>query len=324
MPEPSDILPAKPKPDAPGKPRRVRDLPRGAWKRVVKRTVREFQDDNITDWAAALTYYAVLALFPGLIVLVSLLGIFGTADTFDALLQIVREVAPGSSVDTFEQPLRSVIAEKETAGALLGFGLLTAIWSASGYVGAFMRASNAIYEVEEGRPFWRLRPLQVGLTVLVVVLLAVVAIALVVSGPIAEAVGGVIGLGPLAVTVWGIAKWPVLLLVVSGVFAALYYVAPNVRPPRFKWFTVGGIVAVVLWVLASVLFGVYVANFGAYNKTYGTLGGVILFLTWLWISNLAILLGAELNAEVERAREIEAGLPAEDELQLPPRTPAEP
>jgi membrane protein len=285
---------------------------------VAKRTALEFQEDNLTDWAAALTYYAVLALFPGLIVLVAMLGLLGQfPDTFNALLDIVRQVGPASAVDTFAGPIESVIAEKQTAGALLGFGLITALWSASGYVGAFMRASNAIYEVEEGRPFWQLRPLQIAVTVAMVLLLTAVAIAVVVTGPLAEAVGNVVGLGTVAVTVWSIAKWPVLVLLVMTMFSVLYYVAPNVQPPRFRWFTVGGAVALLLWVLASGLFAAYVANFGAYNKTYGALGGVILFLTWLWISNLALLVGAELNSELERARELEAGLPAEEEIQLP-------
>jgi len=285
---------------------------------VAKRTALEFQEDNLTDWAAALTYYAVLALFPGLIVLVAMLGLLGQfPDTFNALLEIVRQVGPASAVDTFAGPIASVIAEKQTAGALLGFGLLTALWSASGYVGAFMRASNAIYGVEEGRPFWKLRPLQVAVTVAMVLLLTAVAIAVVVTGPLAEAVGNVVGLGAVTITVWSIAKWPVLVLVVMTMFSVLYYVAPNVQPPRFRWFTVGGAVALLLWVAASGLFAVYVSNFGSYNKTYGALGGVILFLTWLWISNLALLVGAELNSELERARELEAGLPAEEEIQLP-------
>jgi len=303
-------------------PAKPTDLRPRSWKHVVKRTAAEFQEDNLTDWAAALTYYAVLALFPGLIVLVALLGLLGSPDTFTALLEIVRQVGPDSAVDTVAGPIQSVIAEKQTAGALLGFGVLTALWSASGYVGAFFRAANTIYEVSEGRPFWKLRPLQIAVTVGMVLLLALVAIAVVVTGPLAEAVGNVIGLGSLTVTVWSIAKWPVLVGVVMFMFAVLYYVAPNVRPPRFRWFTVGGAVALVLWVLSSALFGLYVANFGSYNKTYGALGGMILFLTWVWISNLALLVGAELNAELERERELEAGLPADEELQLPPRQPA--
>jgi membrane protein len=296
------------------------DLQKRSWWSVVRRTVKEFQADNLTDWAAALTYYAVLALFPGLIVLVALLGLFGQyPQTFNAVLDIVDRLGPSSAVDTFRGPIESVIKEKGTAGALLGFGLLGALWSASGYVGAFMRASNAIYEVEEGRPFWKLRPLQVAVTLLMVLLLALVALALVLTGPLADAVGSVIGLGGTALTLWSILKWPALLVIVMSMFAILYYVAPNVKQPSFRWISPGGIFAVLLWVIASALLALYVKNFGSYNKTYGSLGGVAVFLVWLWISNIALLFGAELDAELERERELKAGLPAQDELQLPPR-----
>lgn len=292
------------------------ELSRPSLKAVVLRTVKEFQKDNITDWAAALTYYAVLSVFPALIVLVALLGLFGQPDTLSTLIDIVRQLAP-SAADAFEGAIRPIVAEKGTAGALLGVGMAGAIWTASGYVGAFIRATNAIYEVDEGRPFYKLYPLQMALTVAMLLLLAIVAIALAISGPVAEAIGGVLGLGDLAVTVWGIAKWPVILMIVIGIFAVLYYVSPNVRPPRFRWFTPGALVAVLGWILASVAFAVYAANFSSYNATYGSIGGVIAFLVWLWISNLAFLFGAELNAEVERARELEAGLPAQDAIQLP-------
>ena len=284
------------------------------------RTVKEFQDDNLTDWAAALTYYAILALFPGILVFVALLGVFGQfPDTFNALLDIARQVAPPSAVDSIAGPIESVIKQKQAANALLGVGLLSALWAASGYVGAFMRAANVIYEVKEGRPFWKLRPLQILVTIVMVLLLAVVAIGIVVTGPLAEAVGNVIGLGDLAVTAWSIGKWPVMLVVIMGMFAALYWVAPNVKHPHFRWVSPGGIVAVLLWILASVAFGLYVANFSSYDKTYGSLGGAITFLVWLWVTNIALLLGAEFDAELERERELEAGLPAEHELQLPPR-----
>lgn len=275
------------------------------------------------DWAAALTYYAVLALFPGLVVLVAILGLAGQhPQTTDALLEIVRDIGPASAVDTFRGPIEGVVKSNGGAGALLSVGLLGAIWSASGYVGAFIRASNAIYEVEEGRPFWKRRPLQIAITVAMVLLLALVALAIVLTGPLARAVGGVIGLGSTAVTVWSIAKWPVIVVVVMGMFAVLYYVAPNVRQPKLRWVTPGGVVAVLAWLAASAGFALYVSNFGSYDKTYGSLGGVVVFLVWLWLSNLALLFGAELDAELERARELAAGLPAEESIQLPERTPA--
>jgi len=296
------------------------DLTKRSWKGVLVRTVKEFQEDNLTDWAAALTYYAILALFPGILVLVALLGVLGQLpDTFNALLEIARQVAPPSAVDSIAGPIESVIKQKQAAGPLLGVGLLSALWAASGYIGAFMRAANVIYEVKEGRPFWKLRPLQILVTIVMVLLLAVVAIGIVITGPLAEAVGNVIGLGDLAVTAWSYGKWPVMLIVIMGMFAALYWVAPNVKHPHFRWVSPGGIVAVLLWILASVAFGLYVANFSSYDKTYGSLGGAITFLVWLWVTNIALLLGAEFDAELERARELEAGLPAEHELQLPPR-----
>ena len=294
------------------------------WRSVLTRTVKEFREDNLTDWAAALTYYSVLSLFPGLLSLVAVLGLVGQhPETTDALLGIVADVGPSSAVDTFEEPIQEVVENKGGAGALLGVGLALALWSASGYVGAFMRASNAIYEVEEGRPFWKLRPLQIAVTTVMVLLLAVVAVGLVVTGPLAGAVGDAIGLGDSAVTAWGIAKWPVLLAIVMGMFAALYHVAPNVRRPRYRLISPGGVLAVVVWVIGSAGFALYVANFGSYNATYGALGGVITFLVWLWLSNSALLLGAELDAELERERELDAGVPdAEERIQLPPREPA--
>ena len=289
---------------------------------TLKRTIAEFREDNLTDWAAALTYYAVLALFPGLIVLVAILGLVGQhPETTNALLDIVRDVGPASAVDTFRGPIESVVKSSGGAGALLGVGLLGAVWSASGYIGAFIRAANVIYEVEEGRSFWTRRPLQIAITVAMVLLLALVAISIVVTGPLARSVGDAVGLGDTAVTIWGIAKWPVIVVIVMGMFAVLYYVAPNVRQPRLRWVTPGGVVAVLAWLVASLGFALYVSNFGSYDKTYGSLGGVVVFLIWLWLSNLAILFGAEFDAELERSRELAAGLPAEEVLQLPERSP---
>jgi membrane protein len=289
---------------------------------TLKRTISEVRDDNLTDWAAALTYYSVLALFPGLIVLVAILGLAGQhPETTNALLDIVRDVGPASAVDTFRGPIESVVKSSGGAGALLGLGLLAAVWSASGYIGAFTRACNVIYEVEEGRPFWKLRPLQIAITIAMVLLLALVAVSIVVTGPLAESVGNVIGLGDTTVTIWDIAKWPVIVVIVMGMFTVLYYIAPNVRQPRLRWVTPGGVIAVLAWLVASLGFGLYVANFGSYDKTYGSLGGVVIFLVWLWLSNLAILFGAEFDAELERSRQLEAGLPAEDVLQLPEREP---
>src|SRR4051812_46625497 len=288
------------------------DIPAPGWKAIVRRAVKEFSNDNLTDWAAALTYYAVLALFPALIVLVALLGIFGQyPQTTNDLIDILKTAgAEPKTLDSLKDTINGVVKNKGGAGALLGVGLAAALWSASGYIGAFMRASNAIYETPEGRPIWKLRPLQVLVTLVMTLLFALVLVAIVVSGPLAEAIGDKIGLGGTAVTVWSIAKWPVLALVVSVMLATLYYAAPNAKLPKFQWISAGAIVALVVWVAASLGFFFYVKNFGSYNKTYGTLGGAISLLVWMWLSNLAVLFGQELNAEVERGRELAAGKPA--------------
>ncbi len=285
---------------------------------LIKRTVREFRDDNLTDWAAALTYYGVLAIFPALIVLVSVLGLIGESAT-QPLIDNVGKVAPGPAKEIFTSAIENLQGSQGSAGVLFVVGLVGALWSASGYVSAFMRASNAIYDMPEGRPIWKTLPLRVGLTLALLVLLALTAIGVAVSGGVAKEVGGVLGLSDTAVSVWNIAKWPVLLVLVSFMFALLYWAAPNVKHPGFKWLSPGGLLAVLGWVIASAAFAFYVANFGSYNKTYGALGGVVTFLVWLWISNIAILLGAELDAELHRSRAIAAGLPPGEEPYVPLR-----
>ncbi len=293
---------------------------------TLKRTAKEFSEDGLTDWAASLTYYGLLSLFPGLIALVSILGIFGDPQTTTkALTDIVAELAPGSAAETFQGPIESITSNKGTAGVMFFVGIGVALWSASGYIGAFMRASNVIYETPEGRPFWKLRPLQLLVTLVMVLMLVAVVLALVLTGPVVEAVAGPIGLGDTAVTIWEIAKWPVLVLVVLLMLGVLYYASPNVRLPKFSLITPGAILALCVWVVASVLFAFYVANFGSYDKTYGTLGGVISLLVWMWISNIALLLGAQLNAELERTRELKAGITdAAREIQLDARTEPKP
>jgi membrane protein len=294
------------------------DLPKSSWWATIKRTVSEFRDDDLTDWAAALTYYAVLAIFPALIALVSLIGLAGDSAT-QGLLDNLGEVAPGPAKDILTSAIENITANQSSAGFALIFGIAGALWSASGYVGAFSKASNAIYEVEEGRPFWKLKPFQILITAVMIVMLALCALAVVVTGPLAERVGNVVGVGDQAVTVWEIAKWPVIVFVVISLFAVLYWAAPNVRQPGFKWITPGGILAVVLWIAVSALFALYVSQFSSYNKTYGALAGPVIFLVWLWLTNIAMLLGAELNAELERSRELEAGVPEAETIALEPR-----
>jgi len=310
-----------PDPDDPRKPDDPTDLDAPSWRGVLKRTVTEFKEDNCTDWAAALTYYGVLAVFPAAIALLSLVGLVGDPrETTNTLLGIVDDLGPATATETFAGPIEAIASREQAAGLALVLGLATALWSASGYVGAFSRAANAVYEVEEGRPFYKLRPLQLLVTLVCVVLLAIVALALVVTGPVTEAVGNAIGVGTAMVTAWDIAKWPVMALVVSFIFSLLYYATPNVQQPKFRWFTWGGLLALIVWVLASAAFALYVANFSSYNKTYGSLAAVVVFLVWLWISNLAVLFGAEFNAELERGRELAAGMKeAEETIQLPPR-----
>jgi membrane protein len=294
------------------------DLKARSWWGVLKRTGREFKEDNLTDWAAALTYYGILAIFPALIVMVSVLGLIGQSAT-QPLIDNLGTVAPGPAKEIFTDAIRNLEGSQGAAGVLFVVGLAAALWSASGYVAAFMRASNAIYDIEEGRPVWKTLPVRVGLTFLLLILLGLSAVGVVLTGGLAEKVGDLVGVGDTAVTAWEIAKWPVLLLVVSFMFAVLYWAAPNVKQPGFRWISPGSVLAVIGWVIASAAFAFYVANFSSYNKTYGALGGVVVFLVWLWISNIMVLLGAEFNAELERGRAIAAGQPEEREPFAEPR-----
>jgi membrane protein len=295
------------------------DLTGRSKKFVLKKTLSEFSDDQCTDLAAALTYYAVLALFPAAIALTSILGLVGQGTSaVDEVLKILGQIGAGGVVDSIGPTLRE-LSGSQGAGFAFVVGLLGALWSASGYVGAFGRAMNRIYEKGEGRPVWKLRPAMLLLTAVLVVLVAVVLAALVLTGPAAQAVGDSIGVGDTAVTVWNIAKWPVLLLLVVVIVALLYYFTPNVKPTSFRWISVGALLAIGVWVLASVAFGFYVSNFSSYDKTYGALAGVIVFLLWLWITNIALLLGGELDAELERGRELQRGEAAEDDILLPHR-----
>ncbi|MGZ4248189.1 MAG: YihY/virulence factor BrkB family protein [Solirubrobacteraceae bacterium] len=294
-------------------------LPSRAWPAVLKRTLKEYKADNLPDLAAALTYYGVLAIFPMMIVLVSVLGLIGNSVT-QPLIDNLGKVAPGAAKQIFTSAIHNIQSNQGTAGVLAVVGLLGALWSASGYVGAFMRASNVIWDVEEGRPIWKTIPVRLGVTVVTLLLLTAGALAVTFTGGLARQVGNVIGVGSTAVQIWDIAKWPVLVVLVAVMLAILYYAAPNVRQPGFHWVTPGGLIAVLLWIVVSALFALYVASFSSYNKTYGALASVIVFLVWLWITNTVILLGAELNAELERARQIEGGLPPDREPFLPPRS----
>jgi membrane protein len=293
-------------------------LPKRAWWSALKRTVREFTAGDMLDWAAALTYYSVLSIFPAIVVLTAAVGLVGESAT-QPLIENVRQLVPGQAQELIVGAVRELEGSGSIAGPVAIIGLLGALWAASGYIGGFMRASNAIYEIEEGRPAWKTLPLRVGLTLAMVILLGACAVGLVLTGGIADRVGRLLGLGDTGVLIWDIAKWPVLALLISLAIALLYWAAPNVRQPGFRWLTPGSALAVLLWVLASAGFAFYVANFASYNKVYGSLAGVVVFLIWLWISNLAVLLGAAFDAELARARQIEGGHPEEKEPFLPPR-----
>jgi membrane protein len=295
---------------------------KGSLFQTLKRTMTEFSEDNLTDAAAALTYYAVLSIFPALLAMISIVGLVGNPQTIiKVLTDVIGSIGPASAVDTFKGPIEGLAKSSGTAGVMVIVGIAAALWTASGYVGAFMRASNVIYEVEEGRSFIKLRPLQMLVTLVLVLLLALVLVSLVLTGPIASAVGSAVGLGGTAVTVWNIAKWPVLFAVVVFMITLLYYASPNAKLGGLKSIVPGSALAIAVWLVASAGFAFYVANFGSYNKTYGALGGVIIFLVWLWITNVAILLGAELNAERERSRQLADDVPgAERELQLEERS----
>ncbi|GAA4893450.1 membrane protein [Stackebrandtia albiflava] len=301
-------------------PRKVR-LRELAWPAVLRRTVTRFLAHDLLDWAAALTYYAVLSIFPGLLVLVSVLGMLGQ-DTTRALVDQITTLAPGAVGDILTDGIRNLQESRSSASLVAIVGVAAALWSASGYVGAFIRASNVVYGVPEGRPFWWVWPVRLALTVVSGVVLIVCSFLVVFTGRLAEALGRFIGAGGTFASVWDVAKWPVLVVLVSLILALLYWGAPNAVVGRFRIPSLGGLLAVVLWALASAGFALYVANFSSYNRTYGTLGGVIVFLVWLWISNIAVLLGAQFDAEVARGRAIVRGHPADVEPFTPLRSTA--
>ncbi|MER6347864.1 YihY/virulence factor BrkB family protein [Streptomyces sp. NPDC001595] len=300
-------------PDTPTK------LPKQAWRAVLKGSIHEFKDDELTDRAAALTYYGVLSLFPGLLVLVSLLGLSGRSTT-DKVLENVEQLAPGSARDIIVRAVEQLQGNGGTGSLMAIVGLVLAVWSASGYVAAFMRTANAVYDIPEGRPVWAILPVRLGVTVALMIMAVISALIVVFTGGLARRAGDILGLGDTALTVWSIAKWPVLVLLVTIMIALLYWATPNARVRGWRWITPGSFLALVIWMIASAGFAFYVANFGSYNKTYGTMAGVIVFLIWLWITNLAILLGLEFDAETARQRAIAGGHPPEEEPYTEPRS----
>ncbi len=300
-------------PGQPAEPAKPTDLSKHSWSGVLKRTVKQFNEDSLTVWAAALTYYGILSLFPALLVLIAALRLTGK-DTTQRVIDNLTKMAPGSMNSVLTTAMKNLQdGQQSTAGVLAIVGLLAALWSASGYIGAFMQASNAIYDVPEGRPIWKKLPIRLGITLAAGLVVTVAAISIVFTGGLARQVGNLIHVGPGAVLAWDIAKWPVLVILISLLFAILYWASPNAKHGGFRWVTPGSLLAVLIWIAASAGFAVYVANFSSYNKTYGSLAAVIIFLIWMWISNIAILLGAEFDAELQRGRAIEGGHPAGDE-----------
>lgn len=300
------------------KPDNLTEIKKPEWKYILQRTFREYIGDQCTDLAAALTYFSVLSIFPALLALVSLLGVVGQAEeTTNAMLGMVGNIAPNATESA--RPVVENLTGSQAAGLALIIGLAGALWSASGYVNAFSRAMNKVYEIDEGRPIWILRPIMLLITLILLVMVVIMAILLVVSGPIAQTIGSAIGMGPTAVLIWNIAKWPVMVFFAVLMVAILYYGTPNVKQPKFRWMSLGAFMALVVLAVASLGFYIYVSKFGSFNATYGAIGGVIIFLLWLWLVNLSLLFGAELDAELERGRQLQAGIKAEEVIQLPPR-----
>ena len=293
-------------------------LEKSSWAGALKRSGKQFKEDELTDRAAALTFFGVLSIFPALIAIISIAGLIGSS-AIDPLMENVSELAPGPAQEILDSVLSNIQGSQGAAGISLIISLAVALWSASAYVAGFMRASNAVYDVEEGRPIWKTLPTRVGVTLVLLVLLLAASIAVTLTGGLADRVAEPLGVGDTAVTVWEFAKWPVVLLAVSLILALLYWASPNVKHPGISWLTPGSLLAVMLWLIASAAFAFFVANFGSYNETYGAMAAPIIFLIWLWISNIAVLLGAELNAELERGREIERGAPADREPAMEPR-----
>ena len=308
-----------PDPDDPRKPESPPDLHKRSWLYTSKMALAEFKRDQCSDLAAALTFYSVAAVFPAFIVLAALVGLIGESErTANALLGLIEDLGQQDAADQLRGPITE-LAQSHGAGLALVIGTLLALWSASAYVGAFGRAMNRIYEIDEGRPVWKLRPLNILVSLIVIVGAAMLLLSATLTGGLADQIHRRLGLADWTLSVWSYAKWPLMLAIVAMIVAVLYYATPNVQQPRFRWMSVGALLAIVLWVVGSIGFGFYVGTFGNYDRTYGSLAGTIILLLWLWLTNSALLFGAEFDAELERARELEAGIPAEEMLQLPPR-----
>ncbi|WP_417510111.1 YihY/virulence factor BrkB family protein [Microbacterium sp.] len=289
------------------------------WTFAIRRIFRAFAADGCADVGASLAFYAILALLPASMVGFSILSVLGRdEETAQISLDVVRAVAPEEAADGVADFLRE-LADLRMSGLLLASGVLLSIWAVARYVGVFARGMNRIHRVEEGRRIWALKLSQLAIAVVIIVCAVIAALFLAGSDRVAQAVGEVFGLGEVALFIWRIVRWPLLVLLVVFVVALLYYFAPNIRPSRFRWMSLGAAVAILVLAIASMAFGFYIANLSDYDRVYGPLAGVIIFALWMWIANMSLLVGVEFDRELERVRELRDGVPAERQVQLPLR-----
>lgn len=287
---------------------------------IIKRTLRSFYDDQMTHHAAALTYYGLMSLFPALLLAISLLGLFGQYPaTYDAIMGYLREVAPRSVLVPLDSSLRSALQSKDTAATAVAISVLVALYGTTGVLEAARRALNVVFEVKGGRSFLRRKVIDVASTFVLGALVIVSLVMVLVGGGFAEDLLGFLGLGSSAAQAWNIARWPGALAVAMLVFALIYYVTPDVQQRAFRWVTPGAAVGVLLWLVVSFGFSTYVSHFADVNAVYGAFAGAIVLVAWLWLTNVALLFGAELNAEIERENELAEGVPDEETLNRPAR-----
>lgn len=294
-------------------------LSRDDWRVILTRTLHEYRINQVNDIAAALTFYTLLATLPATLAALAMLGIFGSAEAVVGdMLEVVAELGGGSVVDALSEPIDQLLNASH-AGLAFATGLVGALWATSGFVGSFGRGMNRIYDVEEGRPFWEMRPTMLLVSAALLVLGATAMACLIVTGPVAEATARVLGLDEGAAVWWDLGKLPLLAAIGVGVMALLYWAAPNVKRRNVRWISVGATGALLAWAITTALFALYVLGFGSYQRAYGVLGGAIAFLLWIWLSQLALIFGAVLDTEVERTRQLRSGIAAEEHVQLPLR-----
>jgi membrane protein len=287
---------------------------------IIKRTLRSFYDDQMTHHAAALTYYALMSLFPAVLLALSLLGLLGQyPETYNAIMGYLREVAPASVVDPLDRSLRGALQSKGTAATALVVSVVVALYGTTGALEAARRALNVVFEVDGGRSFLRRKAIDVASTFVLMALVLASLVMVFVGGGFAEDMLGFIGLGSTTARVWNIVRWPGAVAVAMLVFAFIYYVTPDVQQRSFRWVTPGAAVGVLLWLGASFGLSTYVSKVGDVGAIYGAFAGAIVLVAWLWLTNVALLLGAELNAEIERERELGEGVPQRETLNRPAR-----